>query len=382
MANLPLLLTRNTQITQKVLKNTILSKDTRFLGSQITIVTVEETTRLFIDHVYKHHGLPLKLVSDRNTRFTSRFWVALCHILGTMQAMFTTFHPQSDGKTERINRILEDMLKHYIGPTQDDWDMYLSLIEFAYNNAWQELIKTTPFMLNYDQHPLTPLTCGINRCHVPAAKDFTQSMFSTLQEAKKHLLAAQDRQKPFVDKKRCEISFEVGMQVLLSTSNIKLKTLGSRKLLPRWIGPFKIVIRVDKVAYKLDLLDTLKIHPVFHVSLLKLYRALGNVQPLPPPILEEEDDDLLYDVERVPAHEIRDSCTRPQKNYLIKWLGYGLEHNSWEPEKNLSLEVLKEYWDIVARSEERLAQKKGVTSVSISNKTRKRRNKRKRHLIF
>ena len=86
------------------------------------------------------------------------------------------------------------------------------------------------------------------------------------------------------------------MQVLLNTSNIKLKTLGSRKLLPRWIGPFKIVLRVDKVAYKLDLPDTMKIHPVFYVSLLKLYRASGNVQPLPPPILEEEDNDLLYDV--------------------------------------------------------------------------------------
>ena len=180
-------------------------------------------------------------------------------------------------------------------------------------------------------------------------------MSSTLHEAKKHLLAAQYRQKSSVDKKRRETSFEVGMQVLLSISDIKLKTLGSRKLLPRWIGPFKIVLRIGKVVYKSDLPDTMKIHPVFHVSLLKLYRASGNVQPLPPPILEKEDDDLLYDVEQVLAHEIRESHMRPQKYYVIKWLGYGLEHNSWEPEKNLSLEVLKEYWNIVARSEERLA---------------------------
>ena len=67
------------------------------------------------------------------------------------------------------------------------------------------------------------------------------------------------------------------MQILLSTFNIKLKTLSSRKFLPRWIGPFKIVLRVDKITYKLDLLDTMKIHPIFHVSLLKLYRALGNI---------------------------------------------------------------------------------------------------------
>ena len=78
------------------------------------------------------------------------------------------------------------------------------------------------------------------------------------------------------------------MQVLLSTSNIKLKTLGSRKLLPRWISSFKIVLRVDKIAYKLDLPDTMKIHHAFHVSLLKLYRASGNVQPLPPQSLKKK----------------------------------------------------------------------------------------------
>lgn len=352
-----------------------LSKMAHFIAT-VTTVTAEETSRLFIDNVFKHHGLPEKLISDRDTRFTSRFWAALCHILGTRQAMSTAFHPQTDGQTERVNRILEDMLRHYVTPTQDDWDMYLSLVEFAYNNAWQESIRTTPFMLNYGQHPLTPLNRGISRCHVPAAKDFAQSMSSILQEAKKHLLAAQNRQKSYADTKRRELSFDVGTQVLLSTSNIKLKISGANKLLPRWIGPFRIMKRVGNVAYKLELPETLKIHPVFHVSLLKPYRASGKVQPPPPPILEENDE-LSFEVERVLAHEIRGSRTRPQKYYLIKWLGYGLEHNSWEPEKNLSLEVLKEYWDTVARSQERLTLKKGVTSVSVSNKKVERNFKRK-----
>ncbi len=353
-----------------------LSKMAHFIAT-VTTVTAEETSRLFIDFVYKHHGLPRKLISDRDTRFTSRFWVALCNVLGTKQAMSTAFHPQTDGQTERVNRILEDMLRHYVSPTQDDWDLYLSLVEFAYNNAWQESIQTTPFMLNYGQHPLTPLNIGISRCHVPAAKDLVQSMSSIMQEAKKHLLAAQNRQKSYADRKRREISFDVGTQVLLSTSNIKLKMPGARKLLPRWIGPFKVLKRVGKVAYRLELPTTLKIHNVFHVSLLKSYRTSGKVQPPPPPILE--DDELSFDVERVLAHEVRGSRTRPQKFYLIKWLGYGLEHNSWEPEKNLSSEVLKEYWDTVARSQERLTQNKGVESVSVPNKINRRSNhKRKR----
>ena len=258
------------------------------------------------------------------------------------------FHPQTDGQTKRVKRILEDMLRHYVSPTQDDWDLYLSLVEFAYNNAWQESIQTTPFMLNYGQHPLTPLNIGISRCHVPVAKGLVQSMSSIMQEAKKHLLAAQNRQKSYVDTKRREISFDVGTQVLLSTSNIKLKMPGARKLLPRWIGPFKVVKKVGKVAYKLELPETLKIHDVFHISLLKSYKTSGKVQPPPPPILE--DDELSFVVERVLTHEVRGSHTRPQKFYLIKWLGYGLEHNSWEQEKNLRSEVLKEYWDTMARS--------------------------------
>jgi transposase InsO family protein len=86
----------------------------------IATVTTEETTRLFIDNVFKYHGLPEKLISDRDTRFTSRFWAALCHILGTRQAMSIAFHPQTNGQTERVNRILKDILRHFVNPTQED----------------------------------------------------------------------------------------------------------------------------------------------------------------------------------------------------------------------------------------------------------------------
>ena len=136
-------------------------------------------------------------------------------------------------------------------------------------------------------------------------------MSSIMQEAKKHLLAAQNRQKSYADRKRREISFDVGTQILLSTFNIKLKMSGARKLLPRWIGHFKVLKMVGKVAYILELPTTSKIHNVFHVSLLKSYRTSGKVQPPPPPILE--DDELSFDVERVLAHEVRGSRTRPRK---------------------------------------------------------------------
>ena len=101
----------------------------------VSAISAEETSRLFIDFVYEHHGLHRKLVSDRDTRFTSGFWVVLCTVLGTKQAMSTTFHPVY-GQTERVKRNLKDMLRHYVSPIQDDWDLYLSLVEFTYNNVF------------------------------------------------------------------------------------------------------------------------------------------------------------------------------------------------------------------------------------------------------
>jgi hypothetical protein len=130
-----------------------------------------------------------------------------------------------------------------------------------------------------------------------------------MQEAKKHLLAAQDRQKSYADTKRREISFDVGTQVLLSIFNIKLKMPEARKLLPKWIGHFKVLKRVGNVAYRLELPETLKIHDVLHISLLKSYKTSSKVQPPPPPILE--NDELSFDVERVLTHEVKGSHTRP-----------------------------------------------------------------------
>ena len=144
-------------------------------------------------------------------------------------------------------------------------------------------------MLNHGQHPLTPLNIGISRCHDLVAKNLVQSMSSIMQEAKKHLLATQNRQKSYVDTKRREISFDVGTQVLLSISNTKLKLPKAKKLLPRWIGSFKALKRVGKVAYRLALPGTLKIHDVFHISFLKSYKTFGKVQPPSPPILEDDD---------------------------------------------------------------------------------------------
>jgi hypothetical protein len=199
--------------------------------------------------------------------------------------MLTAFHPQTDGQTERSNRVLEDYLRHYISPSQDDWDEWLPQAEFSVNNAWQEFIKNTPFMLNFGQQPRTPLNqSGGREVRVPQASNFTRTLEENLARANASLLAARSRQMLFADGKRREVELAVGQSVLLSTINFKLTHPGTRKLLPKWVGPFKVIKRIGKVAYKVELPPNLKMHNMFHVQLLKKYRDNGKVQPPPPPI--------------------------------------------------------------------------------------------------
>jgi hypothetical protein len=136
--------------------------------------------------------MPREIISDRDTRFTSAFWKEVCRLLSIRQGLSTAYHPQTDGQTERTNRILEDMLRHYVNPTLDDWDEHLDAVEFAVNNAWQESIRTTPFFLNYGLRPHTPSEVELPS-RVPAAASFSQEWQLTVSEALRFLGGAEQR---------------------------------------------------------------------------------------------------------------------------------------------------------------------------------------------
>jgi hypothetical protein len=105
--------------------------------------------------------------------------------------MSTAFHPQTDGQTKKSNRVLEDYLRHYVNPSQDDWNEWLPQAEFSVNNAWQESIKNTPFMLDFGHQPCAPLTqSGGREVRVPQASNFAKTMAENLARAKASLLAA------------------------------------------------------------------------------------------------------------------------------------------------------------------------------------------------
>ncbi|MCG8668213.1 MAG: DDE-type integrase/transposase/recombinase, partial [Pseudomonadales bacterium] len=127
-------------------------------------VTAADTAQMFFERVFAAHGLPKEVISDRGPQFSGHFWRQLCSRFSIKPALSTAFHPQTDGQTERMNRVIEDTLCHFVGPRQDEWDELLPYVEFAINNSKAAVTGHTPFFLNYGRHPITPLTW-----HLPAA---------------------------------------------------------------------------------------------------------------------------------------------------------------------------------------------------------------------
>ena len=198
--------------------------------------TATDVATLFLDMVFKHHGLPRNIVSDRGVKFTSSFWTSLCTQVGIQLKMSTAYHPETDGQTERLNMVIVDMIRHYISPIHDDWDEHLTAVEFAVNNAYQQSIGSTPFRLTYGQNPLTPVSLRIPKVENLTALQVTKTLQDRLQKAKQCLEAAQQRQKVYADQDRRPVKYKPGDEVLLSTENIKRSGIGTPKFMPLWIG--------------------------------------------------------------------------------------------------------------------------------------------------
>ena len=316
--------------------------------------TAEETAQLFLDLVFKHHGLPQDIVSDRDVKFTGSFWTSFCEQVGIKLKMSTAYHPQTDGQTERMNRVIVDMIRHYISPTHDDWDEHLTAVEFAINNAYQQSIGTTPFRLTYGQNPLTPVSLRIPKVENPQALNVTQSLQERLQQAKQCLEAAQQRQKAYADSGRRPEEFKPGDEVLLSTENIRSRAkVGTPKFMPLWIGPFKVVKRVEPTAYELELAPSMRMHDVFHVSLLKRWKAKEHGYiPIPPTLTLGEQQE--FEVQKILGDRIKGKvggrgrgAVKERREFLVSWRGQDYSNNTWEPEQNLknARQKIEEYYE-------------------------------------
>jgi hypothetical protein len=307
-----------------------------------TNVNAPQLAHTFFKEVVRLHGLPSSIVSDRDARFTSKFWRALWQQFGTKLAMSTSFHPQTDGQTERANRSLEDMIRAYVNNRQNDWDIHLPALELATNNSKQVSTGYSPFYLNYGFHPQLPVNINTEDTN-PSAKDFIEQLADDLETARKNLIEAQNRQAKYANQSRREVLFQVGDQVMLSTIDHKLRSFSgiSQKLLPKFVGPFKIVKVVSPVAYELELPSSMKIHPVFHVSKLRKYVPNDSVafptrehiiRPAPDMVDGQEE----YEVEEIVDKRSRMRGRKEVIEYLVKWKGYPASDNTWEPLSNLA----------------------------------------------
>ena len=139
---------------------------------------------LFMAQIFKYHGLPKSIISDRDPRMTSLFWRGLFENLGTKLKFSSTYHPQMDGQTERVNQVLEDMLRAYVSKHQFNWEDYLPILEFAYNSAKHVSTKFSPFMLMYGFQPRSPVLVGLANEKLHHVKDFLQDHMDMLQVAR------------------------------------------------------------------------------------------------------------------------------------------------------------------------------------------------------
>ncbi|GJX19195.1 putative reverse transcriptase domain-containing protein, partial [Tanacetum coccineum] len=209
---------------------------------------IERLARLYLNEIVARHGVPISIISDCDSRLTSRFGQSMQKALETRLDMSTAYHPQTDGQSERIIQTLEDMLRACVLDFEGSWDVHLPLVEFLYNNSYHSCVRCAPFEELYGR------------------------------KCRSLIIWAE---KSYANKRMKPLEFSVGDYVLLKVSPWKgvVRFEKKGKLAPRFVGPFEIIEKVGPVAYRLDLLKELNgVHDTFHVSNLKKWFADPTLQ--------------------------------------------------------------------------------------------------------
>ncbi|GAA0164566.1 hypothetical protein LIER_20166 [Lithospermum erythrorhizon] len=248
--------------------------------------TALKVAQLFLNHIHKLHGMPTYIISDRVKVFLSAMWQELFTKLGTKLQCSTSYHPQTDGQTERVNQCLETYLRCMCSARPKDWSNWLPMAEFWYNTSFHSSLKLTPFEALYGYKPPHLPAASYLKEVQTEARDMLEQRKQLTVLIKENLTLAQERMKRFADHSRTDRTLEVGEQVYLKLQPYRQNSVALRKhlkLAAKYYGPFEVLEEIGPIAYKLQLLEDLKIHPVFHVSLLKKHvkRKLQTTNALP-----------------------------------------------------------------------------------------------------
>jgi hypothetical protein len=286
------------------------SKGVRLRATKMTL-NAEGAADIIRKEVITKKGVMKRVVADRDIRWVNRFWKRLAEKLQFEMNLTTAHRAQSDGQTERANKIIEAFLRSYVNYTQDDWEEWLDLAEFAMNNSVSEAHGMTPFFIEngYDpelevvpEAPGEPIT-------EDGAKKYAEFMTELQAVLRENLIQTQERTKRYYDRRRKEMTFEIGDQVYLRTKNIQTRR-PCKKLDQRKIGPYPIIEVINRNAYKLQLPPEIRVHPVFHVELLEKYipPQEGQEPPAAVPVIveghEEWEVDKIIGAKRDAMHQL------------------------------------------------------------------------------
>jgi hypothetical protein len=309
-----------------------LTKTAHFIAVHTTY-SVQQYAELYVDHIVRLHGIPKTIISDRGTQFVAHFWEQLHECLGTQLIRSSSYHPQTDGQTERINQILEDMLRASILHFDKSWDKCLSLAEFSYNNSYQASLKMAPFDVVYGRRCRTPLNWSEAGERTLFGPELVKEAEERVQMIRENLKMAQMRQKSYHDKGTAPRHFEVGDYVYLKVSPTK-----GVQLAPRYIGPYEVIEVCGPVAYRIQLPERFSaVHNVFHVTQLKK----GMPVPENEIITEanawiEQNFSLVEHPLKVLDQKERKTRRQTMRMYKIQWSHHTEEEATWETEEYLN----------------------------------------------
>src|SRR6266436_836741 len=312
------------------------SKGSIFIPCKETIDAIG-VAELYGKHVFPHYGLPQKVISDRDPRFTATAMRELCKNLNIKQNISTAYHPQMDGQSERTNQWLEQYLRIFGNGAQTDWAKWLPLAQYTHN-AWPNAATgKSPFELIMGHVPYAHV--GKTHSLAPAIDSRLAQTKAMRQAAQQAITHAQQitirvtKYKPF----------EEGQKVWLEATHLKT-THPTAKLSPRRYGPFEITKKLSHVVYRLRIPQQWKIHNVFHAALLTPYKEMEehrtNYHEPPPDVIEGKPE---WEVEQIMGARHFRRSRRLQ--YRVRWVGYSDAHDTWETADDVhASQLTADFW--------------------------------------
>ena len=278
----------------------------RFLKISHFVATTEKTiaeelAKLFRNNVWKLYGLPESVISDRGPQFAVGMIKKLNKMLGIETKLSMAYHPETDGQTERTNQELEQYLRMYVNHRQNNWAEWLAMMEFAFNNKVHTVMKMSLFQVNYKREPRIGFDIRKKEKN-EKAEEFVKEMKERHEEARVALVKVQEEMKRQADRSRKEAEeYRVGDKVLISTKDfsMELRKRAIKKLTEKFIGPYVVKRIVSENTVELEVLASLRIHPVVNVRRIVKYREQVEGQKKIPPPPVEVAGEKEYEVEEI-----------------------------------------------------------------------------------